>query len=485
MKYCKLILILSFINLSAAFSQEKLIKHTVQKGETITAIAQKYKVEPSAIYELNPDCTRTLKLESIILIPRQTSKSGKAKIESKPTLVQNLHEVQPKETLFGIAKQYEISLEELNAANPELAESGLKSGQKIKIPTKANANLVTKKEILQLEPKKEIVLKEKQEKTIPLAVTSQTETTIHEVVPSETKFGIAKQYGISVADLDKANPILEKEALKAGQKIVIPIKEGIPAVAPVLIQVEVVPSKKIELKEKVKEETVVVKKELVEEKQETVTHEVLPKETKYGIAKKYGISVAELENQNPTIVKNLYVGAKLTISGTKTIQEDTIVETQPMSTETTDAVANKENLTIASSIAKWNTNEELADELIRMASDNLGSRYRAGGTSKNGFDCSGLMYSTFSSLDIKLPRSSVEMAAIGTKVDAKEAKKGDLIFFKTRGGSQINHVGMVVEVCDGEIRFIHSSTQSGVIISSTKEKYYEKNFTQINRVLQQ
>ena len=485
MKYCKLILILSFINLSAAFSQEKLIKHTVQKGETITAIAQKYKVEPSAIYELNPDCTRTLKLESIILIPRQTSKSGKAKIESKPTLVQNLHEVQPKETLFGIAKQYEISLEELNAANPELAEAGLKAGQKIKIPTKANANLVTKKETLQLEPKKEVVLKEKQEKGIPLAVTPQTETTIHEVVPSETKFGIAKQYGISVADLDKANPILEKEALKAGQKIVIPIKEGITAVAPVLKQVEVVPSKKIELKEKVKEETVVVKKELVEEKQETVTHEVLPKETKYGIAKKYGISVAELENQNPTIVKNLYVGAKLTISGTKTIQEDTIVETQPMSTETTDAVANKENLTIPSSIAKWNTNEELADELIRMASDNLGSRYRAGGTSKNGFDCSGLMYSTFSSLDIKLPRSSVEMAAIGTKVDAKEAKKGDLIFFKTRGGSQINHVGMVVEVCDGEIRFIHSSTQSGVIISSTKEKYYEKNFTQINRVLQQ
>lgn len=485
MKYCKLILILSFINFSAAFSQEKLIKHTVQKGETITAIAQKYKVEPSAIYELNPDCTRTLKLESIILIPRQTSKSGKAKIESKPTLVQNLHEVQPKETLFGIAKQYEISLEELNAANPELAESGLKAGQKIKIPTKANANLVTKKETLQLEPKKEVVLKEKQEKGIPLAVTPQTETTIHEVVPSETKFGIAKQYGISVADLDKANPILEKEALKAGQKIVIPIKEGITAVAPVLKQVEVVPSKKIELKEKVKEETVVVKKELVEEKQETVTHEVLPKETKYGIAKKYGISVAELENQNPTIVKNLYVGAKLTISGAKTIQEDTIVETQPMSTETTDAVANKENLTIASSIAKWNTNEELADELIRMASDNLGSRYRAGGTSKNGFDCSGLMYSTFSSLDIKLPRSSVEMAAIGTKVEAKEAKKGDLIFFKTRGGSQINHVGMVVEVCDGEIRFIHSSTQSGVIISSTKEKYYEKNFTQINRVLQQ
>ena len=48
---------------------------------------------------------------------------------------------------------------------------------------------------------------------------------------------------------------------------------------------------------------------------------------------------------------------------------------------------------------------------------------KSGGTSKNGFDCSGLMYSTFSSLDIKLPRSSVEMATIGTKIEAKEAKK--------------------------------------------------------------
>ena len=487
MKYYKLILILSFLTSLSAFSQEKLIKHTVQKGETITAIAQKYKVDPSAIYELNPDCSRVLKLESIILIPRQTSKGVKVKTESKVTLVENTHEVQPKETLFGIAKQYEISLDELNNANPDLAETGLKAGQKIKIPTKVNSNgsSITKKEAPKFEPKREVVQKEKQEKSIPEPVVTQTETTTHEVLPSETKFGIARQYGISVADLDKANPILEKEPLKAGQKIVIPVKEGSVTVPPVVKPVEVIVSNKTETKEKTKEVITVINKEVaVDQNQKTIAHEVLPKETKYGIAKKYGISVAELETQNPSILKNLYVGAILTISGSKEIQED-IADTKVAIAESSNSVSNQENLTIASSVAQWNTNEELADELIRMASDNLGSRYRAGGTSKNGFDCSGLMYSTFSSLDIKLPRSSIEMAAIGTKVDTKEAKKGDLIFFKTRGGNQINHVGMVVEVCDGEIRFIHSSTQSGVIISSTKEKYYEKNFTQINRVLQQ
>lgn len=486
MKYYILLFIFTLFNSSLVFSQEKLIKHTVKKGETISAIAQKYKVEPSAIYELNPDCSRTLKLESIILIPRPTSKSIKLKTESKTVTVENTHEVQPKETLFGIAKQYEITLEDLTTANPELTEAGLKAGQKIKIPTKVNSNVVSviKREAPKLEPKIESLQKVKQEKSIPVAVVSSTTSTIHEVLPLETKFGIAKQYGISVADLDKANPILETDALKAGQKILIPVKEGIEVSQSIVKQAEVVTPIKIEVKEKAKEAIVVLNKEAVEENVATVIHEVLAKETKYGIAKKYGISVADLEAQNPNIVKNLYVGAKLNISGAKAIQEDVSPATTVIS-NATQSDNNQENLTIASSLAKWNTSEELADELIRMASDNLGIGYRSGGTTKNGFDCSGLMYTTFSSLDIKLPRSSHEMAAIGTVIDINQAQKGDLIFFKTRGGNQINHVGMVVEVNEGEIKFIHSATHGGVIISSTKEKYYEKNFTQINRVLQQ
>lgn len=487
MKYFKLLLIIALIQCSNVFSQEKLIKHTVKKGETISVIAQKYKVDPTAIYELNPDCSRVLKLESIILIPRQTSKGITTKTVSKLDLEQKIHEVQPKETLFGIAKQYEISLDELNNINPELAQSNLKVGQKINIPSKAiliNSS-IAKKEASKLETKKEVVLKEKQEKSVALPLVKQTETTIHEVVASETKFGIAKQYGISVTDLDKANPILEKEALKVGQKIIVPVKEGVAIVSPVTKQIETVLSKPIEVKEnaKVKEEVVTIKKEEVVENVTTISHEVLPKETKYGIAKQYGISVADLESQNPSIVKNLYVGAKLLISGGKEFQGITAV--RPEIVESSVSENNQEIVTIASSLAKWNTSEELADELIRMASDNLGSRYRSGGTSKNGFDCSGLMYATFSSLDIKLPRSSHQMATIGKVVDPTEAQKGDLIFFKTRGGSQINHVGMIVEVNDGEIKFIHSATHGGVIISSTKEKYYEKNFTQINRVLQQ
>ncbi|MCF6131000.1 C40 family peptidase [Flavobacterium wongokense] len=126
----------------------------------------------------------------------------------------------------------------------------------------------------------------------------------------------------------------------------------------------------------------------------------------------------------------------------------------------------------------------LVDQLINTASDNLGVGYRGGGTTKDGFDCSGLMYSTFKKFDITLPRSSYQMAEVGTPVNLDNAKKGDLIFFINRGQHRINHVGMIVEVKGDDVKFIHSSTQSGVIISSLKESYYDRTFKQINRIIQ-
>ena len=121
-------------------------------------------------------------------------------------------------------------------------------------------------------------------------------------------------------------------------------------------------------------------------------------------------------------------------------------------------------------------------QLINVASENLGANYKSGGTTKEGFDCSGFMYATFKSLDINLPRSSNDMAKIGKKLEPNEIQKGDLIFFKTNGKRVINHVGLVIEVTSDEIKFIHSATSKGVIISSTKEEYYNKTFTQANRI---
>lgn len=122
-------------------------------------------------------------------------------------------------------------------------------------------------------------------------------------------------------------------------------------------------------------------------------------------------------------------------------------------------------------------------EIIDYAKSFQGTRYKFGGNTKAGMDCSGLVCSAFEQQDIQLPRMSREMATKGLQIALKEVEPGDLIFFKTNNQRTINHVGLVVESEDGDIRFIHSTTQRGVIISSMDEAYWKRSFVQARRVI--
>lgn len=125
------------------------------------------------------------------------------------------------------------------------------------------------------------------------------------------------------------------------------------------------------------------------------------------------------------------------------------------------------------------------EQLINVANDYKGVRYSWGGMSRSGMDCSGFVKTAFDQFDINLPRTSREMASLGSKVSKTDAKPGDLIFFKNGRSRVINHVGIVVEVEGDNITFIHSATSKGVSVSSTKEPYYQKSFYQVNRVYDQ
>lgn len=136
------------------------------------------------------------------------------------------------------------------------------------------------------------------------------------------------------------------------------------------------------------------------------------------------------------------------------------------------------------SFSRNDNSSYLAKQLINSASKNLGVRYRAGGTTSEGFDCSGLIYSTFKKFGYILPRTSKEMGKTGVQLNPYEIQKGDLIFFGTNDRDIINHVGLVTQVSNDEIKFIHSSSSRGVIISSTKETYYQNSFIQANRIME-
>jgi probable lipoprotein NlpC len=127
---------------------------------------------------------------------------------------------------------------------------------------------------------------------------------------------------------------------------------------------------------------------------------------------------------------------------------------------------------------------ELISKIIDNAKDYLGTRYKTGGTTKSGMDCSGLVSTAFAEEDVNLPRISRDMALEGEWVDIKDVREGDLVFFATRKNSRvINHVGIVTDSRVGYVKFIHSSSSLGVIESELSEKYWYFAFVQARRVI--
>ncbi|QTD38827.1 C40 family peptidase [Polaribacter batillariae] len=125
-----------------------------------------------------------------------------------------------------------------------------------------------------------------------------------------------------------------------------------------------------------------------------------------------------------------------------------------------------------------------ADKIVANALKYKGVRYKFGGTTQRGMDCSGVVYVAFGEENVQLPRISRDMAKSGKKIPLEKAKKGDLLFFKTsKTRRRINHVGLIVSVNKGSIRFIHSTTSRGVIISSLSEKYWKKAFVKAMAIL--
>lgn len=147
----------------------------------------------------------------------------------------------------------------------------------------------------------------------------------------------------------------------------------------------------------------------------------------------------------------------------------------------------KSSSAIVTTAAKKNekTSNKIVASIIEEAEDNIGIKYKTAGTTKSGYDCSGLVFTLYGNYNIKLPRTSIQQSKTGIDLgkDISKAQKGDLIFFKTNSRSQINHVGIITEVYKEELLFIHTSTSKGVILSSTKEPYYQRTFAQINRVI--
>lgn len=123
-------------------------------------------------------------------------------------------------------------------------------------------------------------------------------------------------------------------------------------------------------------------------------------------------------------------------------------------------------------------NLDIKSRLMDQYASWKGVRYRLGGSTKSGIDCSAFVQRTFrEQFGLELPRSTSEQQSSGEFVSRGKLRTGDLVLF--RAGSTGRHVGIYI----GNDQFVHASTSSGVMISKLTEPYWKKRYNSARRVL--
>lgn len=190
------------------------ILHEVNKGQTLFAISQAYDVKQSELIRINPSLKEGLKVDDVLKIPQKKDNKKRARRRKKkkgkdyilPTDTHYYHRVKRRETIYSIAKEYNVTPEDIYRENPN-SRKKIKTGQVLQIPRKKR------------EPKaKDISV------TPPAIVLEEDENyQYHKVEKGETLYSLSKKYECEIATLIKENPSIKK-SLSTGKIIRIPKK---------------------------------------------------------------------------------------------------------------------------------------------------------------------------------------------------------------------------------------------------------------------
>ena len=186
---------------SSSFFQ-KFISHQVKGGETVKDIAKKYGISEKEITKLNPDAKKEIYDGLVLILP--ASSQVTTQVVEQDNLTFKTHKVKRKETLYSLSKRYGVPQDVIKRYNKRLYSENLRKGDKLRIPTNYKPEIVTESVV-----------------SLPESTTAALEQTTHKVIAKETKYGIARKYGITIAELEQANPQV-KDGLKIGDVINVP-----------------------------------------------------------------------------------------------------------------------------------------------------------------------------------------------------------------------------------------------------------------------
>ncbi len=196
-KIILLLYICVFSFLGACAQQKEYISYTVQEGESLKDIAKKFDVKSKTLSKLNPGISKRPNPNTVLLVPNVNYDENEVVVKASKTYI-----VQPKETLYGISKKFEVSIDSLKKENPQIDVEGLKIGMVLTIPDE-----------------KEVSKEELQQQYLD-SITHRY--LIHTVVKGDTYYSLTKRYEITKEELNSNNPELS-EGLKLG--MVLKIRE--------------------------------------------------------------------------------------------------------------------------------------------------------------------------------------------------------------------------------------------------------------------
>ena len=243
-----LVLAFSFSSVNA----QNFSTHQVKKGETIESIAKHYFVTPFDIYSLNPDAKKGLKPNTVLIIP--ISKANKPKVTVVKEL-QGFkgHKTKRKETLYSLSKKYNVSEDDIKKYNKFLYANPLRKGDRLQIPKFKITEVVeetnpvqeytvlpkegkwriaykfgiTVKELEALNPEMAEVLKEGEVINVPNLNEGEVKEvdekySYYKVLPKEGFYRLKLKLGLEQSQLEDLNPSLKESGLKEGMILKIP-----------------------------------------------------------------------------------------------------------------------------------------------------------------------------------------------------------------------------------------------------------------------
>jgi LysM repeat protein len=209
------------------------------------------------------------------------------------------------------------------------------------------------------------------------------------------------------------------------------------------------------------------------------------------IAKKAGVSIAELRDLNRLEGSFLKIGQKLVIHQRRDRDEVSApaeyAKNEPLpelEEEEDGGLVGQEDWADSerrmkereSLLGNW-TNPDEPKLLVKVAMGFLGAPYRLGGSSVTGIDCSAFVKKIYQFFNITLPRTAFEQSHVGLRIARGELIEGDLLFFNTR--RKLGHVGIYI----GNNEFVHASSRKrGVRIDSLNTPYFDRRFVKAIRL---